>query len=889
MRYSLFGTVFFISLLLGGHKLFAQNIAINTSGAANSTLSMLEILQISSVANTKGLHITHSGGVAGIGYGLWVEVTGATTKYAIVVPSGSGNVGIGTITPQQNLSVGNGMNIDQAGTNAGTLTNGLTFGSASGEGMASKRTATGNQFGLDFYTAFVNRMSIATGGYVGVNTSSPQGRLDVYTGATATDALYVRTDPGANPWQGGIIHHQSTTYGFKETVQNTSSATLGTLQFDYVNRLTPTTVQKSNILVLEADGNVGIGTLAPSSLLHLQSANTLDVPRGDIILSRYWASNADTRASSIFHYYNSATGNDNLAFGVAGGGGTIGQPNALSQIKMIIQGSGNVGIGTTAPGSLLEIKGPGSVQGNNPAMLLLTSTTNVPGIVLNSSVAGSVRSIISLQKQGVSDFSISNWNGAHKFVVWDDVSGLQEISIYSSKTTIGDPGGSTPQSKFNVVGSAGIGSTYYASAAPANGLLVEGNVAIGTTTPDNVWGSKMEVYNGNIFAKNAATGFYTGLLGASGSSTGIVFRKDGLRHAGFKWDGTYLNLYNASGDCCNSDSWTGTGVMTWDINTGYVGISKSAPAYPLTIGTTGNSFAVENTAAFVAKNAGGAYETYFWPRWSDNIMYMNYGSAGYQIRTNSSSNVMFMDNSAQVGVGRTNPDAQLHVNATFKVGDLGVGSRQVLEVVAASGDVAIGSQTQDADVYIRNQAGTNIMHFGANSSSWINGSWLGIGCTNPQYPLHVVGNLGVVGTIYATAASVSAGVVACSDIRYKKNISTLTNSLYKILDLRGVNYFWKANEFPDKHFSNDQQIGFIAQELEKIYPELVVTDKDGFKSVDYSRLTPALVEAIKQQQELIKQLRFDVNGLKTENQNLKNDFELRIKQLELQQGAKAEK
>jgi hypothetical protein len=98
----------------------------------------------------------------------------------------TGGVGIGTVNgPQQSLSVHGGMNIDQADLNSGYLNNGnsdgygLTFGSASGEGIASKRTSGGNQYGLDFYTSFSDRMSIANNGFVGIGTTSPSQQLEV--------------------------------------------------------------------------------------------------------------------------------------------------------------------------------------------------------------------------------------------------------------------------------------------------------------------------------------------------------------------------------------------------------------------------------------------------------------------------------------------------------------------------------------------------------------------------------------------------------------------------------------------------------------------------------------------------------------------------------------
>lgn len=91
----------------------------------------------------------------------------------------SGNIGIGTSSPQQNLSVQNGMNIDQANSNNGSLSNGLTFGSSSAAGIASKRTGGGNQNGLDFYTGSTNRMAILSTGNVGINTSTPNSNLEV--------------------------------------------------------------------------------------------------------------------------------------------------------------------------------------------------------------------------------------------------------------------------------------------------------------------------------------------------------------------------------------------------------------------------------------------------------------------------------------------------------------------------------------------------------------------------------------------------------------------------------------------------------------------------------------------------------------------------------------
>lgn len=80
-----------------------------------------------------------------------------------------------------------------------------------------------------------------------------------------------------------------------------------------------------------------------------------------------------------------------------------------------------------------------------------------------------------------------------------------------------------------------------------------------------------------------------------------------------------------------------------------------------------------------------------------------------------------------------------------------------------------------------------------------------------------------------------------SDKRLKSNIIPVSNSLSRISGLRGYTYQWK-----DKTKDPTLQTGVIAQEVEAIFPELVTTDKDGLKSVNYVGLIPHLIEAVKE-------------------------------------------
>ena len=79
--------------------------------------------------------------------------------------------------------------------------------------------------------------------------------------------------------------------------------------------------------------------------------------------------------------------------------------------------------------------------------------------------------------------------------------------------------------------------------------------------------------------------------------------------------------------------------------------------------------------------------------------------------------------------------------------------------------------------------------------------------------------------------------------------------------------------FKDKNFNDNKQVGLIAQEVEKIYPELVQTDNEGFKSIDYAKLTPILVEAIKELKQQNDVLKEDNIQLKTSVQKLDSSIQ----------------
>jgi hypothetical protein len=91
-------------------------------------------------------------------------------------------------------------------------------------------------------------------------------------------------------------------------------------------------------------------------------------------------------------------------------------------------------------------------------------------------------------------------------------------------------------------------------------------------------------------------------------------------------------------------------------------------------------------------------------------------------------------------------------------------------------------------------------------------------------------------------------VTAYSDARVKTNIKTIDNALLKVLALRGVTY--NRTDLEDK----SEQIGVIAQEIKEILPQ-VVQETDGRYSVAYGNIVGVLIEAIKEQQLQIEELK----------------------------------
>ena len=307
----------------------------------------------------------------------------------------------------------------------------------------------------------------------------------------------------------------------------------------------------------------------------------------------------------------------------------------------------------------------------------------------------------------------------------------------------------------------------------------------------------------------------------------------------------------------------------WIVN-GKLGVGTTTPTSKLHIsGSVGaggglNLLRLDNTNTGVSKNTylgnpnGIFFSDYSSFNWNDIGIWNTTSTGSIDFRLGNAGTVgLSITSTGNVSIGTPNPLTKLDVRGMLLVANpdftTSTGTGLSVDFGASSGNT-----------YSRIM--TNVSGFGAygnlvlGSGYGPNGDKVGIGTTTPR------GTLDVNGTAYS-----EYGYWSGSDVRWKKNIAPLTNSLASVVRLQGKSYEWNqeaalpaaaadsaaiAQGLPErttsKQFESGRQIGLIAQEVETVLPELVRTDEQGFKAIAYDKLTVVLIEAIKEQNATLK-------------------------------------
>jgi Chaperone of endosialidase len=239
-------------------------------------------------------------------------------------------------------------------------------------------------------------------------------------------------------------------------------------------------------------------------------------------------------------------------------------------------------------------------------------------------------------------------------------------------------------------------------------------------------------------------------------------------------------------------------------------------------------------------------------------------------------------------VGTTTTNASLTVNGTATVtGDTTVGAKLIVNGTSTlSGITTVGATGANASLTVNgnstvtgnnNVTGTSTLTgntivgasgaTGANASLTVNGNSTVTGNNNVTGTSTLTGNT-TVGASGATGANasltvngtinVTGDVVAMSDARLKQDVLPIEGALDKVLALQGVTYRMKSAD-PEE---TGRKIGVIAQEVEAVVPELVITNPiSGMKAVAYQNMAGLFIESFKQQQAQLEEMRAQIAAL----------------------------
>jgi len=176
----------------------------------------------------------------------------------------------------------------------------------------------------------------------------------------------------------------------------------------------------------------------------------------------------------------------------------------------------------------------------------------------------------------------------------------------------------------------------------------------------------------------------------------------------------------------------------------------------------------------------------------------------------------------------------------------------------------------DTDFRIESSGDANMFYVDAGNDR------IGIKDSTPSYTVDINGEARTTGEVtidkglgVGTAGTTTVGLIRAtndvvafysSDRRLKDNLVKLGNPLDKVSQLNGYEFDWIAKE--GIHENEGHDIGVIAQEVEKVMPEIVQTRDNGYKAVKYEKIVPLLIESIKEQQKQIDELKKEVEELK---------------------------
>jgi len=623
-------------------------------------------------------------------------------------------------------------------------------------------------------------------------------------------------------------------------------------------------------LTIDSSGNLGIGTTTPQTHLQISSATT-----GGTQLS---LRNTGT-GGRWWNLYSTGSGNSE------GAGKFLLRDNTAGSVRMTVDSSGNVGIGTTTPAYPLSVNGIVNATDFYKNGLVFSPsqwTTISTGIYYNSGNVGigttnpgnllTIHSLTSSSTQKSSLFSVDQMSlsqlegGAYfgRVGIKENQWGLSNYgNTWTAKRLAGDGYGiyCIAMSSDGKIQTTGIyGGQIYVSYDYGNTWTAKGStgkwfsVAMSSDgkiqTAGNYYGSQ-QIYvsydYGNTWtAKGPAGGYWYS----------VAMSSDGkIQTAGNLGSRIYVSY-----DYGNT--WTAKG-PTGD----WRGLAMSSDGKIQTVGNAsrqiyvsydyGNSWTAKGPTGYwysIAMSSDGKIQTAGIDAGQGRQIYVSYDYGDSWTAKGPSGNWYGVAISSDGKIQTAAPyGGQIYVSIDYGNTWTAKGSGASWTSVAMSSDGKIQTASIDAG---------QVAVFYADS--YIQGN-VGIGTTGPATKLQVIGDIrvgtsGTNGCVQRYDGTALTGTCS-SDIRLKENIKPLNNSLNKLLGLKPVTYTPKGQ--------NTTAYGLIAQDVEQVIPEFVQVDENGYKTVDYGiGLQMLMINAINEQQEKIEEQQQKIEQLKARTEAL---------------------
>jgi hypothetical protein len=806
---------------------YVNLVNLNTSGGANARISL--------------------------GFGAISSGLPAST---VMTLNQSGDVGIGTASPNNysgyttltlNGSSGSEIDFEQSGTLTGDI-----FVNTGGLFVRSVTAVP-----LIFSTSATERMRITSGGNVGIGTTNPYTRLRVDGDISAEYSSTIYLDYAVSP--------NSYKKGFSGVNQSTNSAR-GLHIFNYdadsndgINFWLGTNAARVHAAIITNAGNVGIGVTEPRAQLSIKN----QIDNGSNPVSSYSATSGAQGQNFFNGYYALNSGGsgtfpryfDMVSVGSPDGtnGGSnirfFTNPIATSSPaveRMRINSAGNVQLSFNPGGGQLffqDVTNGATMFYIIPATYVGSAPYNVNRLLAaNSShigfeTGGSERMRItsggnfdyggfSVQSSNNSVYRQAFWGAMS--IMWRNAedSYINSNHTYSSSNTnvasytsgngigrLGIYGGFLEWGSYD--GSVSAGTAYTLSSKFI--ITKAGNVGIGTTSPN--------------FKTHISTGDTTSITQPTAGTYGLYIQQNTSGNVG--------GLYIQDGASNNGNAifvGDNNGVARFVANTdGNIGICTSSPTQKLEV--VGGEI---KAGRVDSSNEGGQVS---FGRASDNATgwYIDaYGSTSSPslrfVNVSDSLVVMSITGSA-IGIGTTSPASPLSV---WGAGGMGVYS----------------SNSYASTISLNFNNGTNIGHLLADQNAYYIR-------TLTSYPIYVQPNS-------ANGVYISVGATSWtsnSDERLKTITGNIENAIDDLMTLRTIKHTWKSDD------TNKEHLALIAQDVEKIFPQIIdksklptkeekEKDETEYLGVRYVELIPVLVKAIQELKQQNDELKAEIDILK---------------------------